>query len=386
MARAGELLGERYRLIRAIGAGGMGTVWWARDERIGRDVALKLSPPESNGTRAPCFVREAHIAAQVSHPNVVGVLDAGEATPQRRFLVMELLRGETLAARLRPREPLPVAEALSITIEVCRGLEAIHAQGIVHRDVKPENIFLADVPGEGRVPKLLDFGCSSRATGARPLPPPFVPAYARSSEPNEPAHEGTPPGLGTPQYMSPEQARGEEDVDGRADLWALGAVLYEALAGRAPFDGTDVDGVIDAVLTEEPGPLPGWVPEGARRLVAKCLEKDRRRRYPDARSLRLALEEAFADFMGAHPSSSTGFTRTRGSSMRPPARSTHGRLGGITIAATLVLFAVASLPSLEDTRQRAALQLHATVGDAVKAAAGRTREAALHEASPGEGR
>ncbi|TKC93319.1 serine/threonine-protein kinase [Polyangium fumosum] len=385
MARAGELLGDRYRLIRAIGAGGMGTVWWARDERIGRDVALKLSPPPSNGTSAPCFVREAHIAAQVSHPNVVGVLDAGEVEPRRRFLVMELLRGETLAERLRPREPLPVAEALSITIEVCRGLEAIHAQGIVHRDVKPENIFLADVPGEGRVPKLLDFGCSSRATSAHALPSPFVPTLPRSSEPNEPAHEGTPPGLGTPQYMSPEQARGEEDVDGRADLWALGAVLYEALAGRAPFEGTDVDVVIDAVLTEEPGPLPGWIPEGARRLVAKCLEKDRRRRYPDARSLRLALEEAFADFMGAHPSS-TGFTRTRGSSMRPPARGVHGRIAGITIAATLVLFAVASLPSLEAARLGAALLLRATVGDAVKVAAGRAREAAQHEARPGTGR
>jgi len=381
MARAGELLGERYRLIRAIGAGGMGTVWWARDERIGRDVALKLSPPESDGTNAPCFVREAHIAAQVSHPNVVGVLDAGEVAPQRRFLVMELLRGETLAARLRPREPLPVAEALSITIEVCRGLEAIHAQGIVHRDVKPENIFLADVPSEGRVPKLLDFGCSSRAMSARTT---FVPALLRSSEPNEPAHEGTPPGLGTPQYMSPEQARGEEDVDGRADLWALGAVLYEALAGRAPFEGTDVDVVIDAVLTEEPGPLPGWVPEGARRLVARCLEKDRRRRYPDARSLRLALEDAFADFMGAHPSL-MGFTRTRGSSMRPPARTMHARIAGITIAVTLVLFAVASLPSLEATRQGAVLLLHAAVGDAVKAAAGRTREAVRHEANLGKG-
>ncbi|MDI1446448.1 serine/threonine-protein kinase [Polyangium sp. 6x1] len=381
MARAGELLGDRYRLIRAIGAGGMGTVWWARDERIGRDVAIKLSPPESDGTSAPCFVREAHIAAQVSHPNVVGVLDAGEAAPRRRFLVMELLRGETLAERLRPREPLPVAEALSIAIEVCRGLEAIHAHGIVHRDVKPENIFLADVRGEGRVPKLLDFGCSSRAMGARALPNTFVPAPLRPSEANEPAHGGTPPGLGTPQYMSPEQASDEEDVDERADLWALGAVLYEALAGRAAFDGTDVDVVIDAVLTEEPGPLPGWVPEGARRIVAKCLEKDRRRRHPDARSLRLALEEALADFMGAHPSA-TGFTRTRGSSVRPPARGGQERTAAITIAATLVLFVVAHLPPLGAARQAAELSLQASVGDAVKAAASRAREAARHEASP----
>ncbi|MRG97182.1 serine/threonine-protein kinase [Polyangium spumosum] len=357
MARAGELLGERYRLIRAIGAGGMGTVWWARDERIGRDVALKLSPPESDGSFAPRFVREAHIAAQVCHPNVVGVLDTGEAEPRRVFLVMELLRGETLAERLRPRAPLPVAEALSIAIEVCRGLEAIHARGIVHRDVKPENIFLADVPGEGRVPKLLDFGISSR-----------------TSEPNE----GAPEELGTPQYMSPEQARGEGGVDGRADLWALGAVLYEALAGRAPFDGTDVDAVIEAVLSEEPAPLPGWVPEGARRLVASCLEKDERRRPEDARALRVALEEALGDFMGAHPSA-TGFSRTRGASMRPAARGGHGGAAGMTITATLVLFVVVSLPALHAAREVASRLSRATVGDAVKAAASRTREAALGE-------
>ncbi|MDC3989435.1 serine/threonine-protein kinase [Polyangium jinanense] len=381
MARAGELLGDRYRLIRAIGAGGMGTVWWARDERIGRDVALKLSPPESGVTGDPGFVREAHMAAQISHPNVVGVLDAGEAARERRFLVMELLHGETLAERLRSREPLPVAEALSIAIEVCRGLEAIHAHGIVHRDVKPENIFLADIPGEGRVPKLLDFGCSA-PMGTPALPSGFVPTPPRAGESNEPSPEGTPGVVGTPQYMSPEQARGDEDVDGRADLWALGAVLYEALAGRAPFDGTDVDATIEAVLSEEPGPLPGWVPEGARRLVAKCLEKDQRRRYPNARALRMALEEALADFMGA---SSTGFTRSRGSSVRPPARG-RGRTAGLTIATGLVLFAAASLPSLEVARRAAAHLLRATVGDAVKAAASRSREAVLDEVRPDEPR
>ncbi|MDI1480634.1 serine/threonine-protein kinase [Polyangium sp. y55x31] len=382
MARAGELLGDRYRLIRAIGAGGMGTVWWARDERIGRDVAIKLSPPESDVTGALGFVREAHIAAQISHPNVVGVLDAGEAEPKRRFLVMELLRGETLAERLRPREPLAVAEALSIAIDVCRGLEAIHAHGIVHRDVKPENIFLADVPGEGRMPKLLDFGCSAPMGAKNPPSGGFVPAPLRADEPSGPSHEGTPRVVGTPQYMSPEQAHGDEDVDGRADLWALGAVLYEALAGRAPFDGTDVDAVIEVVLSEEPDPLPGWVPEGARRLVAKCLEKDRRRRYPDARALRFALEEALADFMGA---SSTGFSRTRGASVRPPARG-RGRSAGLTIGAGFVLFAAASLPSLEVARQAAALLLRATVADAVKAAASRSREAALYEVRPDERR
>jgi len=381
MARAGELLGGRYRLIRTIGAGGMGTVWWARDERIGRDVALKLSPPESEGPGAPRFVREAHIAAQVCHPNVVGVLDAGEAEPRRRYLVMELLRGETLAERLRPREPLPVAEALSIAIEVCRGLEAIHAHGIVHRDVKPENIFLADVPGEGRVPKLLDFGISSRVTSGRGATSGFVPA----GEPNEPGWEEAPQELGTPQYMSPEQALGDEDVDGRADLWALGAVLYESLAGRAPFEGADVDVVIEAVLTEEPAKLPGWVPEGARRLVARCLEKDRRRRFPDARALRIALEETLGDFLGAHPSS-TGFSRTRGASMRPPAQGSQGGPAGITVAAAIVLFVVASLPSLEAARQVAALLLQATVGDAMRGAASRAREATLGAVNEGERR
>jgi hypothetical protein len=184
--------------------------------------------------------------------------------------------------------------------------------------------------------------------------------------------------------MSPEQARGEEDVDGRADLWALGAVLYEALAGRAPFEGTDADVVLEFELTEDPAPLPGWVPENARQLVARCLEKDRRRRFPDARAARLALEETLGDFLGVHPSS-TGFTRTRGASMRPPAREGQGLAAGITFAAVMVLFVVASLPSLEAARQVAALLLQATVGDAVRAAASRTREAALGEANRGEG-
>ena len=327
MARAGELAAGRYRLLNAIGAGGMGSVWLARHERIGRDVAIKFSPPCPDPSVRERFMREAHIAGEICHRNVVSVLDAGELEHENRvFLVMELLRGDTLADRMRPRHPLPLDQTLSILIDVCSGLSAAHARGIVHRDVKPENIFLADVPGEGIVPKLVDFGISQAPT-------------RRGARPDGSDYQI----LGTPAYMSPEQARGDMSVDARADIWAMGVILHESIAGRTPFGASDVHGLLRAAIEDPPEPLPAWVPPKVRAIVARCLEKDRRRRYPTAKALRSDLEEALAALSTAGPPSSRiAFARTRSipPSMPKPRAAKVQLTARLCAAAVMALVAV----------------------------------------------
>jgi serine/threonine-protein kinase len=320
----------RYRLIRAIGTGGMGTVWWARHERTGRDVAIKFSPTNADHRLRARFVREAHIAGDLVHRNIVSILDAGETDPDGTpFLVMELLRGESLADRLRPRHAMPLDEVLSLLIDVCLGLEAAHARGVVHRDVKPENVLLADIPGEGLVPKLLDFGISV-APGRRG--PEAVAPEDRI--------------LGTPQYMSPEQARGDADVDARADLWAVGVILHEALSGEIPFVGADVHDLLRAVTEDPPAPLPSWVPPSVQRIVKRCLEKDVDRRYPDARTLRFDLEDALSALVGQTGSSRAVFVRTRSvpPAPRPPTRMERARR--VAHVGAWVLLALMAIPVL----------------------------------------
>jgi serine/threonine protein kinase len=227
---AGHQVG-RYRLLREIGGGGMGTVYEAEDSQLGRRVAVKLLPPEYSRDRRAKerFLREARAAAAVDHPNLCTVHDAGESEG-RLYIVLSFYEGETLRDRIR-RGPLPLAEAREVAIQVARGLARAHEAGIVHRDIKPANVML---PRRGEA-KILDFGIA-RLQG------------------DEVSLTRTGASWGTPAYMSPEHARGEP-VDGRTDVWSLGVMLYEMVAGRRPFGGESIEALVSSILTQEPEPL-----------------------------------------------------------------------------------------------------------------------------------
>ncbi|APR74987.1 serine/threonine protein kinase [Minicystis rosea] len=276
--RDGAVVGGRFRLVRPIGEGGMGSIWQAREEASGRSIALKLVHATRDSELFARFVREARIIRQFSHPNVVGVLDAGELTGEGLlFMAMELLHGSPLSNHLRPGRPMPPVEILPVLVEVCRGLEAAHSAGVIHRDMKPENVFLAIVEGKGVVPKILDFGLSTAGDGR---------AQNRISMTGQV--------LGTPAYMSPEQAMAQHEVTPATDVWAVGVIFYEAVAGKLPFAGVNPGRQLDAIVQDEAAPLPGEVDARTRAVIARCLQKDPTLRYPDAGSLRVDLEHVLA--------------------------------------------------------------------------------------------
>jgi len=259
---AGRTLGP-YRLDALLGAGAMGEVYRAFDARLGRHVALKALPARyaDSPERVRRLEAEGRAAAAIAHPNVVAVFDVGseDGVP---YVVSELVEGETLRSRL-DRGPLPRAEALSLGLQLARGLAAAHAKGVVHRDLKPANLV---VTGDGTL-KILDFGLA-RLAGA-------------------PGAEATEPGtlLGTSGYLAPEQARGEP-ADARSDLFSAGAILYELLGGRRAFGGATFAERLSAVLRDTPAPLDD--PAGP--AVLRCLEKDPRRRFESANDLAWTLE------------------------------------------------------------------------------------------------
>ncbi|HKC25395.1 MAG TPA: protein kinase, partial [Thermoanaerobaculia bacterium] len=280
VTRGGRLGG--YEVVSAIGAGGMGEVFRARDPRLGRDVALKLLPADiaNDPERLARFRREAQVLASLNHPHVGAIhgLEESNGTP---FLVLELVEGEDLAARLA-RGPIPLDEALAIALQIADALEAAHEKGIVHRDLKPANV---KVTPEGVV-KLLDFGLAKASSTS-------VASSEISLSPTLTAH-GTQAGmiLGTAAYMSPEQARGRP-VDKRADVWAFGVVLYEMLTGTRLFAGETVSDVLASVLKNEPdwSALGEDVPPRVRRVLVRCLQKDPRQRLHDIGDARLELLE-----------------------------------------------------------------------------------------------
>jgi len=283
----GQTLGH-YRITAALGAGGMGEVYRATDTKLGRDVAIKVLPPEvaQDPERLARFTREAHVLAALNHPNIAAIHGLEEADG-KPFLVLELVEGENLGERLA-RGTIPVSETLEIAIQIAEALEEAHSKGIVHRDLKPANVQLTP---DGRV-KVLDFGLAQAWSAAGG---PSAPALSES--PTLTADVRTVAGaiLGTAAYMSPEQARGKP-VDKRADVWSFGVLLGEMLTGRALFSGDTVADIIAAVVTKEPNleALPATTPEGVRRLLGRCLRKDPRTRWPDIGAARLELEDALA--------------------------------------------------------------------------------------------
>ena len=266
-----EPLGEQlshYRILEKIGAGGMGEVYLALDEKLERKVAIKLLPPQfsHDHTRLQRFVREAKAASALNHPNIITIYEIGEsAAGEPPFIVTEFIEGATLRAQLA-KERLPLREALALTLQAASALAAAHRAGIIHRDIKPENIM---VRPDGLV-KVLDFGLA-RMTEA--------PADSSGESSTE---AGTV--MGTPRYMSPEQARGLK-VDARTDIFSLGVVLYEMVAGQVPFVGASTAEVFVALLGQDPPPLealsglPADLQEELETIIWLALEKDRTTRY-----------------------------------------------------------------------------------------------------------
>jgi eukaryotic-like serine/threonine-protein kinase len=277
---AGTRLGP-YQILATLGAGGMGEVYRARDSRLDREVAIKvLSEHLSNNPDALArFEREGKAVAALSHPNILVLYDVG-IEQAISFVVTELLEGETLRTRLG-RVNLPWRTAAGIGVAVAEGLSAAHRKGITHRDLKPENIFLTT---DGRV-KILDFGL------ARWKPTVFIPGESQATTVTDPKMI-----LGTIGYMSPEQIRGE-CVDAASDIFALGCVLYEMIAGKRAFDRPTSAETLAAILNDEPPPVTGLgkqVPAEMDRLLSRCLEKNREERFQSARDIAFILQAAVA--------------------------------------------------------------------------------------------
>jgi hypothetical protein len=269
----------QYRLRRRLGSGGMGEVYLAEHELLKRPCALKLIRPGAGADSRALerFEREVQITATLSHPNTVEVFDYGRTEDGTYYYVMEYLPGLSLAELVERHGPLPPARAVYLLRQVCQALREAHAAGLIHRDIKPSNIFAARRGGMDDVAKLLDFGL------VRPA------AAARGSHLSE---EGQI--LGTPLFMSPEQATGGRELDERSDIYSLGAVAYYVLTGRPPFDeGSGIGALIaharDPVVP--PSLVRSGIPDDLERVVLRCLAKDPAERFPDAETLERALSE-----------------------------------------------------------------------------------------------
>jgi serine/threonine-protein kinase len=306
MLPVGTQLGH-YQIVAPLGAGGMGEVYRARDTRLDREVAIKVLPEQfaRDVERVARFDREARAVAALSHPNIVAIYEYGTADG-RSFAVMELLEGETLRSRLQ-KAPLPWRKALEMGIAVAEGLAAAHAKGIIHRDLKPDNVFLT---ADGRV-KVLDFGL------ARMDP---EPAAGPETEPYIPALTATGVVVGTPAYMSPEQVSGCT-VDARGDLFALGSVLYEAVAGHPPFARGTRSATLAAILNDEP-PMPvGTADPGlpaVEPVLRHCLEKNPQERFQSARDLAFALRAILNAVVTPATPATPAASRERKSRSRSP--------------------------------------------------------------------
>jgi eukaryotic-like serine/threonine-protein kinase len=284
---SGTKLGP-YEIQSPLGAGGMGEVYRALDTRLNRIVAIKILPQHlSNPDLKQRFEREARAISSLNHPRICTLHDVGHQEGID-FLVMEYLEGETLAERLR-RGPLPLKEALKIGIEVCQALEGAQQAGIVHRDLKPGNIMLTRNGA-----KLMDFGLAKAAmTGLAPASAPLLSAAKTMSEAT-PLSPLTSAGMviGTIQYMAPEQIEGKE-ADARSDLFALGAVLYEMVTGKRPFEGKSQISLASAILEKDPEPmrtLKPLTPAAFERVVKTCLAKNPEDRFQAAHDVRIHLE------------------------------------------------------------------------------------------------
>jgi serine/threonine protein kinase len=318
----GDLIADKYRLGRKLGAGGMGEVWLSHNETLDIDVAIKLIRGEvATEEMADRLLHEARAAARLGHPAIVRVNDFGKTNRGDPFIVMELLDGEDLGSALAKRGTLSPEKAVRTLLPIAHALTVAHNKGIVHRDLKPENIFVAKSDDGHIQPKLVDFGVAKLE--------------------KQHSHRITQSGalLGSPLYMSPEQARGD-DVDHRADIWALGVVLYEVLTGRAPFEGKNYNAVLFSIMSNHPTPTVDLGVGDAElwALIERGLQKDPDRRWYSMRDFGEALARWLED-KGIHEDITGASLQTAwlqwkreedalagGSSNRPPPEEALGAL------------------------------------------------------------
>jgi serine/threonine-protein kinase len=271
----GDLVAGKYRVEKILGQGGMGRVLQAENVSTGKKVALKWVLKKDSDDARHRFAREARAAGRIHHPNVVDVYDVVDHDGAT-CLVMELLRGESLASLLAREGTLACSDAVAIALEVARGLAAAHREGVIHRDLKPGNLFLVSATGQSTRVKVLDFGISKIVEAT-------------------PTDQVTNTGmvLGTPHYMSPEQVRGAKEIDRRVDVYALAAVLYEMLAGKPPFDHSHVTALLVDIATKDVVPVHVRrkdVPVELSAVIGRGLARERDDRFPDVESFARALE------------------------------------------------------------------------------------------------
>jgi serine/threonine-protein kinase len=279
----GQVLDGKYRIVRRLGEGGMGSVYEGENLRLGRRVAIKVIAPElaQNAEVGGRFRREAKVASSIANDHIVRIYDVDTDPQHGLYLVMELLRGEDLARRLKRERDLPVETACTIAYHMALGLDAVHAAHVIHRDLKPANVFLHEVADGTTVAKLVDFGISK--------------TIDHVDAPAETALTRVGTVVGTLQYMSPEQARGGP-LDARTDLWSLGCVLFELLAGRPAYPiAKSLEAAYKQLMVEAPpklAPLAPWVPKEIVALVDGCMQHDPDLRIADAFTFAQRLAQA----------------------------------------------------------------------------------------------
>jgi tRNA A-37 threonylcarbamoyl transferase component Bud32 len=352
-------LAGRYLVTKKVGQGGMGAVYEATHTLIGKRVAVKVLL-EKYAQREAIVARlkkEAQLASSIGNEHIIDITDIGNTDDGSTFVVMEYLDGESLAECLSREHTLPEQRMLRIASQASSALAAAHAKGIVHRDIKPENLFLLKRKDQDFV-KVVDFGISKSL---------------RVSDENEEVQRLTQTGmvLGTPLYMSPEQARGDEDLDHRVDIYALGVIMYEALAGHVPFAGTNYLSVISQVLNEQPKPLRQIRPEISEEfeaIVLKAMAKDRADRYEDADAMLSDLTLLLED-----PTHSTERAKITGPRRRfskaPKIPRVAWAIGGVGVAIAVVMLAVVMLMASGDKHKAAKANtlLHSAIDGGVAA-------------------
>ncbi|MBK7579448.1 MAG: protein kinase [Myxococcales bacterium] len=274
---AGDVVGGKYRLTNIVGEGGMGSVWLARNLTLDADVCVKLIRRESATPKASArLLQEARAAARLNHPSIVRVFDFGETEHRDPFIVMEVLRGDSLRRLMERKARLPAANAVATLLPVASALAEAHSKGVVHRDLKPENIVLVTDESGAVIPKVVDFGIAKvrRDDLARGL-----------------TQDGSV--LGSPEYMSPEQAQGRSDVDGRTDVWAVSVILYELVVGQLPFVGDNYNALLWAIQQGEPAPTLNFAAGDQElwRILKRGLAKKADERWGSMRELGAALAE-----------------------------------------------------------------------------------------------